>query len=237
MDLSVIVPVHNESANVPLVVAELAAALAGHRDAEMLVVDDGSTDDTVARLVDARASNPSLRIIRHCGNFGQSAALWTGALAARGEWLVTLDGDLQNDPADIERLRAAVAADPSLALVVGQRVRRQDDWVRKLSSRVANGVRRRVLHDGTLDTGCGLKLVRRSVFLALPYFDHMHRFVPALVQRAGGRVQSVAVGHRPRGAGRSHYGVLDRLWVGIIDIAGVAWLQRRARNGVRAEEL
>lgn len=237
MQISVIVPVHNESPNIPLLVAELSAALSDYKDAELIVVDDGSTDDTVARLVEARALYPQLRILQHRRNFGQSAALWTGALAAHGEWLVTLDGDLQNDPGDLARFCAVVAADPGLSLVVGQRVKRRDDWVRRVSSRIANSVRGRMLHDGTPDTGCGLKMIRRSVFLALPYFDHMHRFVPALVQRMGGRVRSVAVGHRPRGAGRSHYGVLDRLWVGIVDLLGVAWLQRRGRHCPNAKEL
>ena len=237
MKLSVIVPVHNESPNIALLVAELSAVLKAEPGFELLVVDDGSTDDTVERLLEARVLCPQLRILRHPRNFGQSAALWTGARAATGDWLVTLDGDLQNDPADILRLRAAVNDDPGLSLVVGERRRRQDDWIRRVSSRIANGVRRRLLRDHTPDTGCGLKMVRRSVFLELPYFDHMHRFVPALVQRAGGRMQSVTVGHRPRVAGHSHYGVSDRLWVGIVDIAGVAWLQNRRRRCQNAEEL
>ena len=237
MELSVVVPVHDEAPNIPLLVAELCQALDGLVDAELIVVNDGSEDDTLARLKEARVLHPGLRIVHHQHNAGQSAALWSGAQAARGRWLATLDGDLQNDPADLLRLQAAVLGDPGLDLVVGHRRARNDDWLRRVSSRTANTVRRFLLGDDTPDTGCGLKLVRRSTFLALPYFDHMHRFLPALVLRAAGRVRSVPVGHRPRVAGRSHYGVFDRLWVGIVDLVGVAWLQRRKHRCRAVEEL
>ena len=231
MDLSVVIPVHNEAENIQPLVDEIVAALDGRYDYEIVYVDDGSTDDTLERLRAARAGCPRLRILRHARGCGQSTAIRTGVRAARAPVIATLDGDGQNDPADIpglvERLRQA---DPGerLWLVAGWRQRRQDDWLRRISSKVANGVRSRLLGDATPDTGCGLKVFPREVFLELPYFDHMHRFLPALVQRAGGRVVSVPVHHRPRERGTSKYGVGNRLWVGIVDLFGVRWLQRRA---------
>jgi dolichol-phosphate mannosyltransferase len=174
---------------------------------------------------------PRLRVLRHGRSCGQSAALRSGIRAARGKWIATLDGDGQNDPADLPALLRA-GREQGLGerwLIAGWRAKRQDSWLRKLSSKVANGVRRRLLRDATPDTGCGLKLFPRALFLELPYFDHMHRFLPALVLRAGGRVESVPVNHRPRHQGTSKYGVHNRLWVGIVDLFGVMWLQRRAR--------
>ncbi len=232
MDLSVVVPVFNEEENIQPLVDEIRAALEGQCDYELIYVDDGSTDATPERLRAAMAGLPRLRVLRHARSCGQSTAIRTGIKAARAPWVATLDGDGQNDPADIPRLLARVQAPdcpPDLRLVAGWRQRRQDNWLRRLSSRLANGVRSRLLRDGTPDTGCGLKIIHRETFLDLPYFDHMHRFLPALVQRTGARVESVVVHHRPRERGQSKYGVGNRLWVGIVDLFGVRWLQRRAR--------
>src|SRR6185295_15201238 len=178
---------------------------------------------------------PRLRVLVHAASCGQSTALLTGVRAARGEWIATLDGDGQNDPADIPKLLAARAN--GLAMIAGYRKSRRDTWIKRISSRIANGVRSRMLGDATPDTGCGLKLFRRATFLELPYFDHMHRFLPALVQRHGGRTVSVEVNHRPRSRGVSNYGTLDRLWVGIVDLFGVMWLKRRAKKPVVSEHI
>ncbi|HTQ77079.1 MAG TPA: glycosyltransferase family 2 protein [Burkholderiales bacterium] len=236
VSLSVVVPVRNEQDNILPLLAEIHAALEGRGEFEVVYVDDGSRDATPERLAEAMARYPRLRVLRHRESCGQSAALMTGVRAARGEWIATLDGDGQNDPADIPRLIGARdEAEGAVALVSGYRRRRQDSLVKRLSSRVANGVRSRLLGDATPDTGCGLKLVRRAAYLELPYFDHMHRFIPALVQRDGGATRVVEVGHRPRTRGRSNYGVLDRLWVGIVDLAGVMWLRRRGRRPEASE--
>lgn len=232
MELSVVVPVHNEADNIEPLVAEIESALKSLRDHEIIYVDDGSTDDTQAVLLALAKRNPRLRVLRHQSCCGQSTALLSGIRAARGKIIATLDGDGQNDPADIPKLHAALkaaAGSEALSMVAGYRAKRQDtDW-RRFSSKVANAVRGSLLRDHTPDTGCGLKVFPREVFLALPYFDHMHRFLPALVQRAGGRVQSVEVNHRPRLRGTSKYGTWHRLWVGLVDLLGVMWLQRRAR--------
>jgi glycosyltransferase involved in cell wall biosynthesis len=232
MDLSVVIPVRNEAPNIAPLVAEIRAALDGALDYEIVYVDDGSSDDTAAVIGTLARGFPRLRLVRHAHSFGQSAAVRSGVKAARAPWIATLDGDGQNDPADIPRLwEIALAAPPAPPLLVaGHRQRRQDSAVKRVSSRIANRVRARLLQDGTLDTGCGLKLFRRDVFLDLPFFDHIHRFLPALVQRQGGRVVSVVVNHRPRERGTSNYGTFDRLWVGITDLFGVMWLQRRAKN-------
>ena len=224
--LTVVVPVRNEAPNIAPLVAEIRQALAGTPH-EILYVDDGSTDDTPAQLAAARVTTR-----RHRTSCGQSAAVTTGVHAAQGTWIATLDGDGQNDPADIPALLAQALADtgtPPL-LIAGHRTNRRDTFVKRISSRIANTIRARLLQDATPDTGCGLKLFRRDAFLALPHFDHMHRFLPALFIRAGGRVVSVPVNHRPRTRGTSNYGTLDRLWVGIFDLVGVAWLQRRGRR-------
>jgi len=229
--LSVVVPVRNEGANIRPLIDEISAALRGVEH-EIVYVDDGSTDDTPAQLAAARdALGCALVLRRHRASCGQSAAVITGVRAARGAYVATLDGDGQNDPADIPALlmRAQAAADPWL-LVAGHRTQRRDTWIKRRSSRIANSVRAALLRDATPDTGCGLKLFRRTAFLELPCFDHMHRFLPALFIRAGGRVESVPVNHRPRTRGRSNYGTLDRLWVGLFDLVGVAWLQRRWRR-------
>ena len=225
-EISVVVPVRDEEDNIDTLLAEIAAALAG-RSFEVVYVDDGSADATPARLAAASARMPGLRVLRHRRSAGQSAALVTGIRAARGTWIATLDGDGQNDPADIPSLLARATQDDAPALVAGWRARRRDTRLKRVSSRLANAVRAALLGDRTPDTGCGLKVFRRETFLRLPPFDHMHRFLPALVQRDGGLVVNVPVNHRPRAAGRSKYGVMNRLWVGIVDLLGVMWLQRR----------
>jgi dolichol-phosphate mannosyltransferase len=232
VQLSIVVPVRNEQDNVLPLIEEIHAALDGRAEFEVVYVDDGSSDATPARLAEAMQRYPRLRVLRHRESCGQSTALMTGFRAARGEWIATLDGDGQNDPADIPKLVAARdgAAGTNLKLVAGYRRKRQDNWLKRVSSRVANGVRSRMLGDATPDTGCGLKLIERDACLALPYFDHMHRFLPALIQRGGGATISVEVNHRPRTRGVSNYGMFDRLWVGIVDLFGVMWLNRRARR-------
>jgi dolichol-phosphate mannosyltransferase len=230
MDLSVVIPVKNEAGNVAPLFEEIRAALEGIFDYEVLFIDDGSQDDTAAEVLALAGIRPQLRLLRHDVSYGQSAAIRTGVRAARGVWIATLDGDGQNDPADIPDLWC-IGRSNSLServLIAGYREKRQDAWLKRWASRIANATRRRLLGDDTPDTGCGLKLFSRSLFLELPYFDHMHRFLPALVLREGGNVVSVRVNHRPRRSGVSKYGVLDRLGVGIIDLFGVMWLQRRA---------
>jgi dolichol-phosphate mannosyltransferase len=238
-EVSVVVPVCNEADNVLPLAQEIVAALRGRLPFEMIFVDDGSSDATAQRIREARTSGLSeMRLLRHSGRSGQSAAVHSGVRAARAQWIATLDGDGQNDPADLPRLIAARgdAANEGVMLFMGNRVTRRDTWLRRLSSRIANGVRAGLLGDGTPDTGCGIKLFHRETFLSLPAFDHMHRFLPALFQRAGSRVVSVPVNHRERARGRSKYGVHNRLWVGIVDLFGVMWLKARSRPGVRVVE-
>jgi dolichol-phosphate mannosyltransferase len=235
--LSVVVPVHNEAANVAPLVTEIRAALDPSVDYELIYVDDGS-DDGTADCLSRFSGFPRLRVIRHLERAGQSAAIVNGVLTARGAWIATLDGDGQNDPADIPRLFAAIrdpAARPRLRLVVGHRQARRDSLTKRVSSRIANGIRARLLGDAIPDTGCGLKLFSRDVFLSVPRFDHMHRFLPALFLRSGWRVASLPVNHRPRRRGRSHYGVMDRLGAGVVDLAGVLWLERRRLRSVVME--
>ena len=228
--VSVVVPVFNERDNIPPLLAEIAAALRGKAEFEIVYVDDDSSDDSVAVLAAEKPSYPELRIVRHLTRSGQSTAVWNGVRAARSPWIATLDGDGQNDPADIPKLLAARQGAPeSVRLFAGWRTTRRDSFNKRISSKIANAVRSRMLKDATPDTGCGLKLFDREVFLRLPYFDHMHRYLPALVKRAGFQSHSVPVGHRPRTAGTSKYGMLDRLWVGLADLRGVAWLMRRGK--------
>lgn len=228
--LSVVVPVLDEAENLRPLIEEIAAALDEGPDYEIVYVDDGSGDGTPDRLADLAAELPRLRWVRHRTRCGQSAAIWSGVEAARASLIATLDGDGQNDPADIPKLLArfdAEGGDNDGPMIVGERAKRRDTRLKRISSRIANGVRAGLLADQTPDTGCGLKVFPRAAFLAMPRFDHMHRFLPALMMRSGGRVVSVVVGHRPRGTGTSKYGILDRLWIGIVDLLGVMWLQRR----------
>jgi dolichol-phosphate mannosyltransferase len=201
-------------------------------------VDDGSTDATPERLRAAAAGFSDLRIVTHLASCGQSAALRTGVYAARGRVIATLDGDGQNDPADLPRLVGALL-DPhagDLAMIAGQRLKRRDGAAKRWSSRIANRVRAAILGDDTPDTGCGLKAFSREAFLRLPYFDHIHRFLPALMRREGFRIGLEPVNHRPRVHGRSKYGINNRLWVGIVDLFGVYWLQRRMRRPVLKDD-
>jgi dolichol-phosphate mannosyltransferase len=239
LQVSVVIPVCNEQDNVLPLAREIHSALGGRYRHETIFVDDGSTDGTAAAVRAARLDGmPQIRLIRHAVRSGQSAAVATGVRAARAPWIATLDGDGQNDPADIPKLldRASDADSSRLRLVMGNRTTRRDTWLRRMSSRVANGVRGRLLRDGTPDTGCGIKVFDRAVFLDMPRFDHMHRFMPALFQREGYAVVSVPVNHRERTRGKSKYGLHNRLWVGIVDLVGVMWLIRRASPRIPTDE-
>jgi dolichol-phosphate mannosyltransferase len=228
MELSVVIPVYNEADNIAPLVAEIRAALDGKLAYEIVYADDASGDGTAAALETLASGGAPLRVVRHRARCGQSAAIRSGVKAARAPWIATLDGDGQNDPADIPSLWALRTRHDGPVMIAGQRTKRRDSWSKRISSRWANAVRRRLLKDDTPDTGCGLKLFERALFLELPYFDHMHRFLAALMIRQGVRVVSVPVNHRPRLRGASKYGFWDRLWVGIADLLGVMWLQRRA---------
>ena len=230
-EVSVVVPVMNEAENVEPLISEIRQALAGAQPYEIIYVDDGSTDGTKDVLKRLKAEIPELRVMAHEHNSGQSAAIRTGIHAAQGRLIVTLDGDAQNDPADIPAMLAAYdeAVDPTMRMVAGQRRKRQDSFAKRWASKWANRIRQWALNDNTRDTGCGLKLFSREAFLELPYFDHMHRFLPALMQRQGYNVKLVDVNHRHRTRGQSKYGVLDRALVSISDLLGVMWLRRRCR--------
>jgi dolichol-phosphate mannosyltransferase len=234
--LSVVVPVHNEEDNIAPLVGEIVAALRGHallkgEAFEIVYVDDTSRDDTLQRLQALQATTPELRVIRHLTNAGQSTAVRNGVKAARGTWIATLDGDGQNDPADIPKLLAQRdAAAAEVKLFAGWRVNRQDSSSKRWASQLANAIRSRMLRDDTPDTGCGTKLFEREAFLDLPYFDHMHRYLPALMQRAGWKTVSVPVNHRHRTTGVSKYNNLNRALVGIRDLRGMAWLILRSRH-------
>ena len=235
--ISAVVPVRNEAGNIAPLVAEIAAALQG-RAFEIVYVNDGSGDATEQELRGLMAQHPWLRQIRHQKSCGQSAAIRTGVAMARAPVVVTIDGDGQNDPAFMPALIDALAAGaPRVGLVAGQRVGRKATGVKKLQSRIANAVRKAVLKDGTRDTGCGLKAFRRDLFLSLPYFDGLHRFLPALVRREGFAIGYVDVIDRPRRHGMSNYGFWDRLWIGILDLAGVWWLIRRRKRVPQSEEV
>jgi dolichol-phosphate mannosyltransferase len=232
MRLSVVIPVHNEAENIKALLIEVCWTLSSIGDFEVIVVDDGSTDRTADVLGQLNRELPLLRVVRHRSCCGQSTALMTGVHAAAAPLIATLDGDGQNDPADLLSMIRKLESreqDSSLQMIAGFRHRRKDSWWRLFSSRIANAVRSRILKDQTPDSGCGIKVFYRDAFLRLPHFNHMHRFLPALILRDGGTVISVPVNHRPRIHGRSHYGTLQRLVNGIFDLAGVAWLIHRNR--------
>jgi dolichol-phosphate mannosyltransferase len=236
--ISIVVPVRNEAENVGPLIAEIAAALDGRWAYEIIYVNDGSTDATAERLAAVMQQRRKLRQIRHATSSGQSAAVRSGVRGARGAIVATLDGDGQNNPAFLPDLISAIEnGGDRVGLAAGQRVGRKDTGFKKIQSRVANGVRKAILRDGTRDTGCGLKAFRREVFLALPYFDGLHRFLPALVRREGFEVAYVDVVDRPRRSGVSNYGFFDRLWIGIMDLAGVWWLIRRKKSTPVATEV
>jgi dolichol-phosphate mannosyltransferase len=237
--LSVVVPVKDEAENVGPLAREIAAAVAGEASAEIIFVDDGSSDGTGAALAALKAEIPALRVIRHGRNLGQSRGIRTGVRAARADIIVTLDGDGQNDPADIPKLLAILRGPDAqnIGVVSGVRAKRQDTYSRRLASRLGNAIRARLLNDGASDTGCGLKAFRRDAFLALPYFDHLHRFIITLMLREGYDVRFVEVNHRPRAHGTSKYTNFGRLLVSVNDLLGVRWLQRRFRGGAEATEI
>ena len=231
IEISVLVPVMNEAGNIRPLIEEISAALTGRRF-EIIYVDDASTDDSPAELASCAADIPELRVLRHQTRAGQSAAIRSALLAARGELIGVLDGDGQNVPADLPALEAALLAETgktgATGMAAGIRARRQDSAMRLLASRGARWIRRSLLADTHPDSGCGIKVLHRSLFLQLPFFNHMHRFMPSLVRRHGGVVIGVAVAHRPRLRGTSKYRIIDRLVVGISDVIGVIWLLRRA---------
>ncbi len=230
-NISIVIPAHNEADNIGTLIREIKQ-LKLEQPYEIIIVDDASSDDTYATVVTLKAEIAELRVIRHEGTYGQSAAVATGIAHAVGELIVTMDGDGQNNPADIPTLVAAIlgSENKNLRMVAGFRKKRNDSAWRILSSKIANSVRSFFLQDQTPDTGCGLKIFYRSAFINLPFFDHMHRFLPALIQMQGGDVISIEVSHRARMHGISNYGTLNRLWVGIIDILGVSWLRLRSKN-------
>lgn len=225
--VSVVIPVLDEEGNIGPLADEIVDALDRRLSFEVVIVDDGSVDGTADEITDTMTRHACVRSLRHDATRGQSAAIRSGVKDARAPIVVVLDGDRQNDPADIPTLYDHLEALTGVRMVIGRRIGRQDTWVRKWSSRVANSVRNAILKDGVSDTGCGLKAFYRQDYLELPAFDHMHRFLPALVQSRGGEVYCVPVNHRPRICGRSKYGIGNRLWAGIVDLFGVMWLQRR----------
>lgn len=237
--LSIVIPAKNESGNIEVVVEGIVAACAAYAPYEIIYIDDGSTDDTAARVREMAAKYPFVRLIQHAESGGQSAAVHSGVLAARGTVIGTLDADGQNPPSELPNLIAKIdgrAFPEGVALVAGQRIDRQDSASKRWASKAANALRSRLLNDNTRDTGCGLKLFRRDAFLAFPYFDHMHRYLPALATRDGWKVLHADVSHAPRHAGRSQYSNLGRALVGIYDLVGVVWLLKR-RKKVRGIEV
>jgi glycosyltransferase involved in cell wall biosynthesis len=239
IEFSVVVPVRDEAGNAANLAREIAAVLDG-RSYEMIFVDDASRDDTLAELAAARAELPALRLIAHRKNSGQSRAVRTGVLAARAPLIGTLDGDGQNDPADLPRLLASLTradAPADLGMVAGKRLKRQDNWSKRMASRIANNIRKAALKDGADDSGSGVKVFKREAFLLLPYFDHMHRFMAALMLREGYAVEFLEVNHRQRSAGRSKYTNLGRLAANMTDLFGVMWLRSRARLPGGTDEL
>jgi dolichol-phosphate mannosyltransferase len=238
VDVSIVVPVRNEAGNLAPLIAEISAALDGRWRYEIIYVNDGSTDATSEHLAEIMKARKNLRRIDHAISSGQSAAVRSGVRAARGAIVATLDGDGQNNPAFLPDLIAAIEnGGDRVGLAAGQRIGRKDTGFKKMQSRVANGVRNAILRDGTRDTGCGLKAFRRDVFLIMPYFDGLHRFLPALMRREGYDIAYVDVIDRPRHSGVSNYGFFDRLWIGIMDLAGVWWLIRRKKPTPVATEV
>jgi dolichol-phosphate mannosyltransferase len=236
-EVSIVVPVYDEEGSAPALAREIASAFSGAAF-EILFVDDASRDDTLARLKRLTGEIPQLRVLAHHANAGQSRAIRTGVLAARAAIVVTLDGDGQNDPADAPALALALERAPAnVGMIGGERTSRQDAAAKRWASRIANGVRRRLLNDGTADTGCGLKAMRREAFLRLPYFDHIHRYLPAMMLREGYQIAFRPVGHRPRRAGRSKYTNAGRLLAAVSDLGGVLWLRSRARDPGAVEEV
>ena len=236
--VSIVVPVRNEEGNIAPLIQEISAALGARWPFEIIYVNDGSTDGTAAKLAELKQVRDNLREIRHAQSSGQSAAVRSGVRAARGGIVATLDGDGQNDPKFLPDLIAAIETGGSgVGLAAGQRVGRKDTEFKRMQSRVANKVRNGILKDGTRDTGCGMKAFRREVFLSMPYFDGLHRFLPALVRREGYDIAYVDVIDRPRHSGVSNYGFFDRLWIGIMDLAGVWWLIKRKRATPVATEI
>ncbi len=235
--VSIVVPVRNEADNIAPLVEEITAALDGRWAYEIIYVNDGSTDATGERLAQIMKQRGNLRQLRHAKSGGQSAAVRSGVRAARGAIVATLDGDGQNNPAFLPDLIAAVEKGANVGLAAGQRVGRKDTGFKRMQSRIANKVRGAILKDGTRDTGCGLKAFRREVFLMMPYFDGLHRFLPALMRREGFDIAYVDVIDRPRHSGVSNYGFFDRLWIGIMDLAGVWWLIRRKKPTPEATEV
>jgi dolichol-phosphate mannosyltransferase len=227
--VSVVIAVYNEIENIEPLLAEVQQAATLAAQCEIIVVDDASTDGTGERLEQLRGKYPQLQVVKHARNYGQSIAVINGVRAARYPWVLTLDGDGQNNPADFSKLFNVITADNCRrpVLVAGVRTQRHDSWVRRQSSKIANKIRDSLLQDNCPDSGCGLKLFQRQVFLQLPHFNHLHRFLPALFKRANGLIINVPVNHRPRLRGQSKYGTLNRLWVGVVDILGVMWLTRR----------
>ncbi len=232
--ISIVIPMYNEADNVEPFVNEIHDSLKNCVACfEIVVVDDGSSDGTGDRLSQLSESVSTLRVLKHAGNFGQSSATLTGIRHAQYPWIVTMDGDAQNDPHDIPLLLAELEKQADLAqplLIAGNRKKRNDSTIRKISSRIGNGVRNALLKDDCMDTGCSLKLFSRDLFLTMPHFNHLHRFIPSLIKRAGGHIVNVPVNHRPRIRGTSKYGVMNRLWVGIVDLFGVRWLMSRPCN-------
>lgn len=230
--LSVVAPMHNEEGNAAGLAREIHAVLKD-RPHEIICVNDCSTDGTLAELIAAKAEIPTLRVVSHRANAGQSRAVRTGVISARGAVICTLDGDGQNPPEFIPALVDRLTrpdAPPALGMVAGRRVGRQDTAAKKLASRLGNGVRKRLLNDDADDTGCGLKAFKRDAYLLLPFFDHQHRFLPALMKREGFLVEFENVGHRPRLAGKSKYTNLGRLFASLSDMVGMVWLNSRARR-------
>ena len=224
--IGVVIPAYNERGNLQPLVEEIELALASRMRFEVIIVNDGSDDGTSAEIAALAAERRWLKTLTHAGNRGQSAAIRTGVEASVAPIVAILDGDGQNDPADIPALFAALCLSGD-SMAVGERRRRRDKWSRRMSSRIANKVRASLLHDGIADTGCGIKVFYRDEFLELPAFDHMHRFLPALMQIRGRKVRSIPVNHRPRRHGRSKYGIRNRLLPGVVDLLGVMWLERR----------